>query len=91
MNEQKHCQQLMASLSEYVDGTLDETLCIELERHLCECDDCQIVFNTLKKTIELYRKTSPGVDVPEDVRTRLYARLNLEDYLNHAEQRTQGG
>jgi anti-sigma factor (TIGR02949 family) len=91
MNEQKHCQQLMASLSEYVDGTLDEALCTELERHLCECDDCQIVFNTLKKTIELYRKTSPGVDVPEDVRTRLYARLNLEDYLNRAEQRTQGG
>jgi anti-sigma factor RsiW len=91
MNEYKQCTQLLESISEYVDGTLDETLCIELERHMCECEDCQVVFNTLKKTIDLYRQASPGMDVPEDVRTRLYARLNLEDFLNCVEKDPQGG
>ncbi len=91
MSEKKQCNQILEQLSEYVDGALDETLCAELERHLCECDDCQVVYNTMKKTIDLYRKTSPGVDVPDDVRSRLYARLNLEDYLNHAVKDPQGG
>lgn len=86
MNEHRHCDQLMESLSEYVDGALDPALCAELERHLCECDDCQIVFNTMKKTIELYRKVAPAGDVPDDVRSRLYARLDLEDFLNCAGQ-----
>ena len=89
MNEQKQCSQIIESISEYVDGTLDENLCAELERHLCECDDCQVVFNTMMKTIDLYRKTSPSVDVPEDVRARLYARLNLQDYLHHEEKDPQ--
>ena len=91
MNEHKHCHQILESLSEYVDGTLNETLCAELERHLCDCDDCQVVLNTMQKTIDLYRKAEPGEGVPDDVRSRLYARLNLEDYLNCAEKDPQGG
>ncbi len=82
MSEHMQCSQILESISEYVDGTLDETLCAELERHLCECEDCQVVFNTMMKTIDLYRKASPSVDVPEDVRARLYARLNLDDFLH---------
>ncbi len=80
MKKHVSCRQLVHSLSDYVDGTLDESLCQELERHLQDCDDCQIVVNTLKKTVELYR-TTPCEDVPEDVRERLFTRLNLEDYL----------
>ncbi|HEX9014205.1 MAG TPA: anti-sigma factor [Anaerolineaceae bacterium] len=86
MKEGKACQQLVSSLSDYVDGCLDEALCAELERHLEGCEDCQVVVNTMKKTIELYRKAEPGDDVPAEVRTRLYARLNLEDYLRPKEQ-----
>ena len=80
MKKNEECQQLVTTLSDYVDGTLDESLCEVLERHLEECENCQIVVNTLKKTVELYRMT-PCEDVPEDVRERLYTRLNLVDYL----------
>jgi anti-sigma factor RsiW len=71
----------MGSLSDYIDGTLDEALCNELERHLTECDDCQVVVNTLRKTVELYHKSSGTASIPEDVRQRLYACLDLKDYL----------
>ena len=83
------CKQLVESLSEYIDGSLDDTLCAELERHLESCDDCQVVVNTLKKTIELYRITAQGEDVPEEVRARLYARLNLDDFLRCGEKDAQ--
>ncbi len=86
MKKPSNCEQLVESLSDYVDGTLDDALCVELERHLDECENCQVVVNTLKKTIDLYRMTAQGEDVPEEVRARLYARLNLDDFLKSEEK-----
>lgn len=86
MNDKEHshatCKQLLSSLGEYVDGTLGEDLCAEIEKHMQGCDRCQIVVNTLKKTVELYHDTADeGPHLPVDVRRRLYARLNLEDFI----------
>jgi hypothetical protein len=47
------------------------------------------VVNTLKKTIELYRVTAQGEGVPDEVRARLYARLNLDDFLRCGEKDAQ--
>ncbi len=78
------CQDLLGSLSEYVDGTAQETLCAEIERHLAECDNCRVVVDTLRKTIYLVHSLDAlGEPLPEDVRTRLFHKLNLEDYLAH--------
>ena len=81
MKKSENCRHLLASLSDYLDGTLGDELCSELEHHLMECQDCQIVVDTLRKTITLYRTTSTPPPVPAEVRERLYKRLNLEDYL----------
>jgi hypothetical protein len=32
------CREWLGSLSEYVDGTLEETLCVEIERHMQNCE-----------------------------------------------------
>jgi hypothetical protein len=81
MSEHVTCGHIVESLSEYVEGTLDEALCVDLERHMNECHDCKVVVDTLRRTIELYHRTAPDVDVPADVRMRLYTCLNLEDYI----------
>jgi len=80
MNKHTTCQNLLHSMSDYVDGVLDESICTDLERHLRECENCRVVLNTMKKTIEIYH-TLPGADIPEEVRTRLYKKLELDDYL----------
>jgi anti-sigma factor (TIGR02949 family) len=74
------CSQMLTTLGEYVDGDLSPELCAELERHIKGCPRCRIVVDTLKKTIELYHETSEEAHIPSDVRARLYAKLNLEDY-----------
>lgn len=74
------CSQMLSTLGEYVDGGLSPELCAELERHMKDCHRCRIVVDTLKKTIELYHETSEDTQMPNDVRARLYMRLNLEDY-----------
>jgi hypothetical protein len=83
-NEHSHetCKQLLSSLGEYVDGSLGEDLCAEIEKHMQGCNRCQIVVNTLKKTVELYHDTAEDCEaLPVEVRQRLYARLNLEDFI----------
>ncbi|MGC8856012.1 MAG: anti-sigma factor family protein [Anaerolineae bacterium] len=75
------CRDLLSSLSDYVDGTLQEELCRQLERHLAECEDCRIVVDTYKKTISLYHTTAE-TDLPNDVRQRLFKRLDLEQFIN---------
>jgi anti-sigma factor (TIGR02949 family) len=80
-HEHTHCRELLASLSEYVDGSLDESLCEVIEQHMSECERCQIVVDTLRKTVELYRATASAPPMPDDVRARLFVRLNLADFL----------
>ena len=75
------CRKLLASLSEYVDGALDESICDVIEQHMGECERCEIVVDTLRKTVELYRSLAPSPPVTDYVRARLFARLELADLL----------
>jgi len=80
--EHSECQSLLASLCDYVDGTLGQQLCQEIDRHLAECPDCTVMVDTLRKTITLVHKDREEcAECPEQVRERLYKTLNLEDYL----------
>jgi len=76
----KNCKSLLGSLSDYVDGTAQEEICRELERHLADCENCRIVVDTLKKTVYLYQANA-DTDLPVAVRERLFKRLNLDEYL----------
>lgn len=76
----QNCQALLGSLSEYIDGELPPELCKEIEKHLEGCDNCRIVLNTTRRTIDLVQ-IRVEENVPDDVRERLFKRLNLDDYL----------
>lgn len=80
MNEHGTCKEWLGSLSDYVDGDMDGDLCADLEKHLQECPNCQVVVNTMRKTIELYHDAADEI-VPDDVRERLFACLQLDDYI----------
>jgi len=82
----KNCKELLGSLSSYIDGDLNPELCQELEKHLAGCDDCRVVLNTTKRTIDLVHSPIEKPDLPEDVRERLFKRLNLDTYLNPKSQ-----
>jgi len=86
MSEHEHskCRSLLGSLSDYVDGSLGEELCEEIERHVAECQNCHVVVDTLRKTISLYHESAAEPDeVPGVVRERLFRTLNLDDYIQH--------
>ena len=68
------CKKTIEEISGYFDGDLDPELKAALEAHLKMCHDCRMVFDTTRKTIELYcdGKLFP---LPDDVRDRLHQAL----------------
>ena len=86
MDELTHlnCEALLSALSEYIDGGLSPELCQEIEKHLAGCDNCRAVLNTTRRTIDLVRDPQDA-HVPEDVRARLFKRLNLDDFMGHTQ------
>lgn len=71
------CQEMLGALSDYIDGELEARLCAEIEAHMRECPDCYVMVDTLRKTVVLYRARG-HTPMPEDVKTRLYAVLELD-------------
>ena len=82
MEHSENCRDLLNSLSDYVDGSLHKELCVEIERHMSGCEDCQIVIDTLRKTVYLYQTTTEPPTMPDEVRQRLFHRLDLDAFLN---------
>lgn len=70
------CEEMLAMLSDYVDGALDAHVCAEIEQHMADCGNCRVVVDTLRKTIYLYRDYGHA-EVPADAKARLYAVLKL--------------
>jgi predicted anti-sigma-YlaC factor YlaD len=81
MEKHENCRALLSSLSDFVDGVLEDELCAEIEKHMTDCENCRIVVDTLRKTVLLYRQNSQPASVPAEVRERLYRKLDLADYL----------
>lgn len=73
------CKEILQQINLLIDGELEAELCDQLEKHLRECDNCRVVVNTTTKTIELYQEIRGQDQLPEDVRKRLYLRLNLPE------------
>ena len=66
-----NCDELLALLSEYIDGDVEPGLCKELEAHLAGCDPCRVVVDNVRKTISLYHDEVP-CKLPEPFRRRLH-------------------
>lgn len=68
------CEELLAFLNEYVDGTVDPAVCEEFEKHMAGCNPCQVVVDNIRKTITLYKEGRP-FPLPAEFRQRLHSLL----------------
>ncbi|HCS40316.1 MAG TPA: anti-sigma factor [Anaerolineaceae bacterium] len=85
MSEHVHtekCSTMLGDLSDYIDGNLQAEICAQIEEHMKTCDNCRVVVDTLRKTIELYEHCSDNVELPGEVKERLFAKLEIKDYLS---------
>ena len=68
------CEAVIREISNYIDGELDRGLRREIEQHLKDCEDCQVIIDQTRLTVEIFCDSEP-VELPEDVRRRLHHAL----------------
>ena len=68
------CKEFLALLDDLIDDTLTAELRTDLQQHLGRCGHCEIIFNTTRKTIEIYR-SHELYDLPTGLRDRLHAAI----------------
>jgi hypothetical protein len=71
------CEELLATLSEYVDGAIEPSLCLEFERHLAGCNPCRVIVDNVRGTIALYRGGTT-YELPPEFHERLHAVLRAQ-------------
>jgi anti-sigma factor RsiW len=69
-----NCQNVIHELSNFIDGELDVALKQDLEVHLKDCEECRLVVDQTKKTIEIFCDCE-AVELPGEVRARLHEAL----------------
>ncbi len=78
--EPENCRELLAGLSDYLDGEASAELCRAIQKHLAGCGKCRVVVDTLALTVKVYREL-PRPELSPESRERLYKVLDLSDYL----------
>ena len=68
------CEDLLRMLNDYVDGDIDPGVCEEFDQHLEGCNPCQVVVDTIRKTIILY-KDEEVYEIPVAFRETLHQTL----------------
>ena len=68
------CKQFLQELNQYLDEDIDAELRRKLEAHVNNCPNCFVIFDTTKRTIQVYKGMEPQV-IPNDVHSRLMSAL----------------
>jgi anti-sigma factor (TIGR02949 family) len=68
------CKHLLRELTDYLDGSLEAEVRVQLEAHLAKCPNCWVELDTIKKTIQVFKGMDP-YPLPDDVKSRLMKAL----------------
>lgn len=78
---ERRCKEMFAELSDYLDEELDDSLCVELEKHMNGCEPCKAFLASLERSIEECR-TVPREAADPRVAANL-RRILLAEYQKH--------
>ena len=68
------CSEFLALLDDVIDDSITPEVRADLELHLKRCGHCEVILNTTRKTIQIYR-SHEIYDLPAGLRDRLHAAI----------------
>lgn len=68
------CSQIIAQLSDYLDGEVSPETRQMVKNHLAKCHRCALVYSTTRQTLRIVTECG-AFALPAGVGTRLHARL----------------
>jgi anti-sigma factor RsiW len=69
-----NCTDFLSQLTDYFDGQISADLLEEVRAHLAGCSHCEVVLNTTRQTIEVY-KGNEIYEISDDLRERLHSAI----------------
>ncbi|MCK5126230.1 MAG: zf-HC2 domain-containing protein [candidate division Zixibacteria bacterium] len=69
-----HCRDMIKKLADYLDGDLEPEFCTELEKHLKGCNNCKLMINSMKMTVQLC-KDGTCEDLPQEFQDKFQQKL----------------
>lgn len=76
------CTDFLARMTDYFDNEVDASLLEEIRAHLAECDHCEILVNTTRQTIQIYRDHQV-YEISTEVREHLVSNIMHRCGLRH--------
>ena len=77
MSKHQHPQEIIKQICDQMGADLHAPACREVAEHLKKCPDCQIYFNTVKKTVTWCRDLEEKKNIPPEIHQRLLKKLHL--------------
>lgn len=71
------CDDLRAELSNLVNGELPPELRRALEHHLAECRSCQVLYDSMRKTLTVVTEAG-SFEIPQEAADRIRSRVMAE-------------
>ncbi len=78
MKQVEH-RKIVKQICDFIGEDIDAPVCKEVADHLAACPSCQAQFDSIKKTVTLYRQAEQTTTLPVEVNQRLIKVLHLED------------
>ena len=71
------CDELYRRLTDHAEGVLDAEICVEVDRHLAECEPCRQIRHDLEDLSRLCREQE-AVRLPDGLRRRIETLIQAE-------------
>lgn len=71
------CTDFLSQLTDYFDGQISPELLEEVRAHTAGCSHCEVVLNTTRQTIEVYRDNEI-YELSGELRERLHTAIMLK-------------
>lgn len=78
-HKHNHDPKIMHLVEEQLGDDFDASVIAEVAEHMEDCPDCRIYVDSVKQTIKLYRVSETDCSVPDDVSSRLFKVLKLDN------------
>ncbi|MBM3322550.1 zf-HC2 domain-containing protein [candidate division WOR-3 bacterium] len=79
VGECRECQELLETISEYLEGELTDEMRRDLLVHAQSCSRCAALLHSLRRLVG-YCRVEPGEEIPAYVRQQLWVTIRQEIY-----------
>ena len=75
----KHDVELQKKICQDFGADIGSELCQEVGSFMEECPECKVFYDTMQRSVKLYRVTEGECELPTGVSDRLFKVLNLDN------------